>query len=181
MENKITKHKWFWAWEDEKEEAWLTQMAAEGWHLSDFAPFGFYTFEAGPARKVIYRLDFQYQSRKQDRADYLQLFADAGWEHVGQMANWQYFRREVKPGEQPELFTDVESKIQKYGRVTVILVVILPILLQLPLRLSDAARESDWYAIPLFLVFCLLLVYIYAMLQLIQRISQLKKSRKLKQ
>jgi hypothetical protein len=23
----ITKTKWFWAWQDEKEEAWLTEMA----------------------------------------------------------------------------------------------------------------------------------------------------------
>lgn len=181
MKNRITKHKWFWAWDDEKEEAWLTLMASEGWHLSTLAPFGFYTFEPGPARKVIYRLDFQYQSRKQDRADYFQLLADAGWEHVGEMGSWQYFRREVRTGEKAELFTDAESKIQKYRRVSVILVVLLPIIMQLPLRLSKAATESDWYAIPLFLAIGLLLVYIYALIRLIKRISQLKKSRKLKQ
>ncbi len=25
--------KWFWAWNDEKEEQWLTAMAQQGWHL----------------------------------------------------------------------------------------------------------------------------------------------------
>ena len=31
--NQIKKTKWFWAWEDEKEEAWLSEMASEGLHL----------------------------------------------------------------------------------------------------------------------------------------------------
>jgi hypothetical protein len=180
MENTLMKNKWFWAWEDEKEEAWLTAMAAKGWHLSALAPFGFYTFKAGSPRNIVYRLDYRYQTRQQDREDYLQLFIDAGWEHVGEMANWQYFRKEVQPGEKAELFTDVESKIQKYGRISVVLVVFLPILMQLPFRLADAAVESGWYAIPLFLVFCLLLIYIFAIIQLIRRINHLKKSRELR-
>jgi len=29
----ISKIKWFWAWQDEKEEAWLSNMARDGWHL----------------------------------------------------------------------------------------------------------------------------------------------------
>lgn len=34
MENKtIRKVKWFWGWADEKEEAWLGEMAQQGWHL----------------------------------------------------------------------------------------------------------------------------------------------------
>lgn len=177
METTLNRHKWFWAWEDEKEEAWLTQMASEGWHLSAVSPFGFYTFKAGPKQAVVYRLDYRYPRHRQDLEDYLQLFADAGWEHVGQMSNWQYFRKPVQTGDDPELYTDVESKLQKYGRVTLVLVVILPLLLQLPLRLADAAVESDWYAIPLFLAFLLILAYIYCMLQLIRRISQLKKSK----
>ncbi len=31
----VIKPKWFWAWQDEKEEAWLTAMAREGYHLED--------------------------------------------------------------------------------------------------------------------------------------------------
>ncbi len=175
METTITKHKWFWAWEDEKEEAWLSQMAASGWHLVTPGPFGVYTFESGSPRKVVYRLDYLFGSRRQDRQDYLQIFTDAGWEHVGEMANWQYFRKEVLSGEEPELYTDVKSKLKKYQRLIVVLVVILPIILQLPLRLSTAAAESDWYAIPLFLAFILLMGYIYCMIQLLRRIDHLKK------
>lgn len=181
METMITKHKWFWAWEDEKEEAWLTQMAAEGWHLDTTNPFGFYIFKAGPPRNVVYRLDYQYQLRRQDRQEYLQLFTDAGWEHVDEMASWQYFRKEARAGDKPELYTDAESKLKKYERLTVLLVVFLPIILQLPLRLSDAAIESDWYAIPLFLAFILLMGYIYCMIRLLRRIGQLKKSRDIRQ
>jgi hypothetical protein len=181
MEELLTKHKWFWAWQDDLEEAWLTRMAGEGWHLVTVSPFGFYTFQPGPGQEVVYRLDYRSQTRKQDRLDYLQLFADAGWEHVAEMGGWQYFRKPVLPGEEPELYTDVESKVQKYNRLIVLLVVFLPIILQLSARMGDAAAESDWYAIPLFLVFILLLIYIYAMIQLIKRINQLKKTRELKQ
>jgi hypothetical protein len=64
-------------------------MAADDWPMSSIDPFGFYTFHAGPRQEVVYRLDYRNQNRKQDRLDYLQLFANAGWEHVGEMASWQ--------------------------------------------------------------------------------------------
>ena len=181
MDTILRKHHWFWAWEDEKEETWLTAMATDGWHLADISPFGFYTFQAGPKQQVAYRLDYQNQARKQDEQDYLQLFADAGWEHVGKMGGWQYFRKVVTPGETPELFTDVTSKILKYQRLITVLVVFLPIMVILQRNLSLAAARSDWYAIPMFLALILMVIYIYAMTKLIKRISQLKKIKELKQ
>ena len=30
---RLTKHRWYWVWEYEKEEQWLNQMAAQGWAL----------------------------------------------------------------------------------------------------------------------------------------------------
>ncbi len=30
------KFRWFWAWNDDREEEWLGSMSREGWHLSDF-------------------------------------------------------------------------------------------------------------------------------------------------
>jgi hypothetical protein len=36
MTNKITtKTKWFWTRQDEKEEAWLSEMANQGLHLEN--------------------------------------------------------------------------------------------------------------------------------------------------
>ncbi len=45
------------------------------------------------------------------------MFRDAGWEYIGEMSTWQYFRKEAKHEEINEIFTDVESKVAKYKRV----------------------------------------------------------------
>jgi hypothetical protein len=128
MERKTYwKFRWFWAWQDEREEAWLGAMSREGWHLSEFGFPGVYLFQKGEPKNYIYRLDFQ-TARMKDRASYLQLFRDAGWEHLGSMSAWEYFRKEAVPGEEPEIFTDPESKIQKYRRVLGVLIIFFPTL-----------------------------------------------------
>ena len=53
------KFKWFWAWQDEKEETWLAEMSSQGWHLLRVDGPGFYTFQSGAAADYVYRLDFQ--------------------------------------------------------------------------------------------------------------------------
>ena len=41
-----TRRVWklFWAWDDEREEAWLAQMVREGWHLLAVGVPGCYVF-----------------------------------------------------------------------------------------------------------------------------------------
>ncbi len=105
MNHTTNKFRWFWAWDDEREEAWLSQMAAQGFHLVSPNPFGYYTFCQGEPRQVAYRLD--YATSKYNTAEYYQLFQDAGWEHVGQMGGWQYWRKPIPSGQEaPEIFTD---------------------------------------------------------------------------
>jgi hypothetical protein len=115
VEETVHKLKWFWAWQDEKEEAWLRTMSQRGYHLVSVRPFGSYSFNPGDSTDYVYRLD--YQINKKDMRNYLQLFHDAGWEHIGEMSGWQYFRKEAMPGESPEIHTDVESKVAKYKRL----------------------------------------------------------------
>ncbi len=73
----LRKVKLFLPWQDEKEEAWLRQMAQQGWHLSLVAPL-VYTFVRGDPRDDVYRLD--YLTSKADYEEYKQLFQDAGWD-----------------------------------------------------------------------------------------------------
>jgi len=115
-ENTIRKIKWFWAWQDEQEEAWLRSMSQKGWHLFSVGLPCIYRFRVGEAQDYVYRLDYQMH-KKEDQPDYLQLFIDAGWEYVGQMSGWHYFRKEAREGESLEIFTDIESKVTKYKRV----------------------------------------------------------------
>jgi len=75
---------WFWAWEDEKEEVWLKEMSQSGWHFKSVGFPSNYSFEDGEQKEYIYRLD--YFVNPKERANYLQIFKDGGWEHLGNMS-----------------------------------------------------------------------------------------------
>ena len=171
---KVTKFRWFWAWQDEAEEEWLKKMSQKGYHLASVGFPCTYTFSVAEPRNYVYRLDYQ-TFRKKDRNEYLQLFLDAGWEHVGEMSAWQYFRKVAAAGETPEIFTDVESKIAKYKRVLayvgfsyIILIVIFGG------RMLTGSPYPWWDAVSVFFAFVLLLLA-YAILKIAIRIKQLRK------
>ena len=139
---KETKQFWrvFFAWQDEREERWLSEMARKGWHMRHYNLLG-YAMERGEPAEVAYRLDYRVALRE-ERREYLGLFRDAGWEHVQEFANWHYFRAPVKDGVVPEIFTDVSSRIAKCRRlITILLVVMLPNLFWIP-RLAETASRS---------------------------------------
>jgi hypothetical protein len=126
MTKAIRKFRWFWAWDDEKEENWLMEMSKQGFHLETVGYPGFYTFLEGEKRNYVYRLDFNTSLKKND--DYFNLFRDAGWFYLGEMNSWQYFRKEVLGSEVPEIYTDNESKMSKYKRLMGVLVAFIPIM-----------------------------------------------------
>ncbi len=70
-ETLVVKSKFFWHWEDDKEEAWLTQMAKQGLHLVKPGALSRYTFVQGEPRNEIYRLDFIQSDKKDDAYQYL--------------------------------------------------------------------------------------------------------------
>ena len=109
----IRKMRWFWPWQDYKEESWLEKMSQEGKHLKSVGLMGVYTFEIGEPARYAYRLDYLTSSNK-DLPNYLQIFQDAGWEYVGEMVNWRYWRKRTEGGKLPEIFTDTPSRIKKY-------------------------------------------------------------------
>lgn len=167
----IRKFHWFWAWDDEKEEAYLREMALGGWHFKSVTFPGYYSFEKGESRNDFYRLDFL--SNYKDKENYLQLFEDVGWSHVGEYGSWQYFRKTAVGEETPEIFTDNDSKVKKYGRVMMFLVIFFPIYWIMLTNLSKA--EGLFYKIVTFVLFLFVLLYAYAMVMLLRRIGQLKK------
>jgi hypothetical protein len=167
-EQMIRKYKWFWAWQDEKEEAWLRQMSHEGLHLASLGFPGFYNFAPGEPANYVYRMDFMTDSK--DRSNYLQLFNDAGWEHLGQMGGWQYFRTLAGEGELPEIYSDPDSKIQKYGRLLAYLTIFLPI----SIIFFTRGSEAPGYPIIQMVYGVLMIVYVFAMVKILGRIGKLK-------
>jgi hypothetical protein len=162
---------WFWAWEDEKEEAYLHAMALQGWHFQSVTFPGIYTFKKGIPQNDYYRLDFLTETK--DREYYLQLFEDAGWRHVGAYGSWQYFCKTAGKDEIPEIFTDNESKQTKYRRILLFMIIFMPIYVVVFTRINEAS--STFMKVITLVMFLFILLYAYAMVMLIRRVSQLRK------
>jgi hypothetical protein len=164
------KFKLFWAWQDHEEEAWLRQMAQQGYHLSSLVFSTIYEFTHGEPRDVVYRLDYT-DVKKSEFDSYLQLFQDAGWEYLDGWAGWHYFRKPADSEHANDIYTDAESKIQKYQRMLTTFI-IFPILLAWPLMQISKADS-----IPLLnCVYILLaLFWIYFFASIFLRIQQLKR------
>jgi Protein of unknown function (DUF2812) len=113
-EKTIRKFHIFLSWQDEAQERWLAEMSRKGLHLMEPQSLGRYLFVEGPAREYAYRLDF---NKDKPSDAYLQLIQDAGWEHLGKREGWYYWRQVIKAGRVPEIFSDAQSKRQKYDRL----------------------------------------------------------------
>jgi hypothetical protein len=170
----ITKFKWFWVWQDKAEENWLGEMSEKGYHLVSVGPPCVYTFRKGDPGNYAYRLDYRHFG-KRDRQEYLELFADAGWEYLGEMVGWHYFRKEVKPGEVNEIFTDTESKIAKYKRVLTYIGFMYLILLGIFLQRVFTTPLYPWWGNVHFFILLVLTGLTYAILKLLLRIRELRK------
>jgi len=171
----VTKLKWFWAWQDEKEEAWLAEMARQGLHLNTVPFPGSYQFKSGEPADYVYRLDYQSLKTK-DKESYLQLFEDAGWEQVGEMGGWMYFRYQAAKGEAPEIYSDRESKIGKYQRVLTYLAIFLPFMIVMMPNITGAERYGPFVVILEALSFLIMVLLAFGIIQLIRRINQLKRN-----
>jgi hypothetical protein len=179
----MKRTKWFWPWQDGKEEAWLEGMSQKGWHLKSVQLPCVYTFDKGEPYRNVYRLD--YMLVKKDKLDeYLQIFQDAGWEYVGEMSNWRYWRKRVVNGETPEIFTDNESKIRKYQRMLGYMGFFLFFLIFMAINLfiNRPAIDSEHgmvlnaiYQLPRLCYTVIIPIYIVVVVKLLQRINQLKQ------
>jgi hypothetical protein len=178
----VKKFRWFWVWQDEAEESWLDNMSQKGYHLLSVSLPGFYTFLKAEPRNYVYRLDYQ-TFHKKDKEEYMQLFRDAGWEYIGEMSSWQYFRKETKPGGVTEIFTDFESKITKYKRVLtyigffyfILIILFTDLIYTGPVRWHES--YPWWGSVPQAIIFLVLLLFTYAIIRLAIRMRQLKKLR----
>ena len=168
---RFRKFKWFWAWQDQKEEAWLHQMAQQGAHLAGIAFPTVYEFSHGEPADMIYRLDYP-DVKKDDIEVYLQLFRDSGWEFVDEGMGWYYFRRIADPESSNEILTDPESKVLRFNRLLAFSLIISCSLVATVIPL--ATRNNIFLAFKL-LGMALLLLWAYILLRIIGRIRQLKR------
>ena len=168
-EQFVTKFRFFWDDADHAIERWFEDMARQGLHLYRVSWLRCkFTFRRGAPAEMSYRLDFQV---KRTSPDYLQLFADAGWEHVDSELGWQYWRAPAQGGRIPEIFTDTESRIRKYQRLLWLFVLAwLPFIVLLPFK------GGKLWTTPMEIVLTLALlgITLYAMVRLVLRIRRLR-------
>ena len=168
----VKKFKWWWVWQDGMHERWLQEQARQGLHLHASDPLGIrMTFERGAPADMAYRWDFP--GVKTDPV-YTQLFVDGGWERVVDVGGWHCWRKPVLDGKTPEIFTDVSSKVRKYQRNLVFLLVCgLPLLTVLvaPASRHVLLAEPRVSAV----TGAGLLMLVYAIGKLVQRVRQLRQ------
>ena len=163
----------------DREALYLGEMHAQGWKLKEVSYSNLvvavkYTFEKCQPEQVAYQLDF-YPMKKSDRASYLQLFKDCGWEHITDFNGFSYFRKphsEIESDAEFEIYNDTAGKLAMVKRILTMRM--LPILLLfsalLPVfskSLGGGSRFSwevflifiiDWF---LLIVFAIQISYIF--------------------
>lgn len=181
--NTINKSKWFWPWQDEKEEAWLEKMSGSGWHLKSMQLPCRYTFASGDPGSYAYRLDYM-PSDKAKWDEYRQIFEDAGWQYIGEMSNWRYWRKLIHPGETVEIFTDSSSKIKKYRRLLSYMLFFLFILIFYGYNLltSTVLTKADHispvliiYLIGAILYAVIIPVYFVVVIKIVRRMHEIQQ------
>ena len=114
MKETKTIRKVFLVYDFEKEEAWLNEMAENGWVLCRVG-FCSYTFEACEPGEYTVRME----QRGHDEA-YQAFLEEIGAEYIGRMAAWIYFRQKSSLGAF-DLFSDIDSRIAHLQRISRVL------------------------------------------------------------
>ena len=118
----------------DREALYLGKMHAQGWKLKEVSYSNLvvavkYTFEKCQPEQVSYQLDF-YPMKKSERASYLQLFKDCGWEHITDFNKFSYFRKahsEIESDAEFEIYNDAAGRLAMVKRILTMRM--LPILL----------------------------------------------------
>lgn len=142
--NKIIR-KFFFAWQQDKEKAFLENQAREGYLLSRVG-FGWYEFYEDIKQEVIYQMDFQILNPKKEE-EYLSLFEE--WHFVDKFGTWYYFRKVVqndKEKENAELYMDYHSKREMFKRLFVFLFLVsLPLYYQVLILFPNLSKSFPHY------------------------------------
>ena len=176
MEKKIV-YRIFTIADYEREALYFREMHAKGWKLRkvSYSILLFavkYTFEKCNPEQVSYQLDF-YPMEKSERASYLQLFKDCGWEHITDFNSFSYFRKvhsEIESDAEFEIYNDAAGKLAMVNRILRLRLVpsLLLLAIHIPFLfiLLDRSNTFDLWkflvvGLDIFLSLILLLMVVY--------------------
>ena len=153
----------------EREAVFLGRMHAEGWKLSKVS-YSYllvavkYTFEKCQPEQVSYQLDF-YPMKKSERASYLQLFKDCGWEHITDFNGFSYFRKvlsNIESDAEFEIYNDATGKLAMIKRILIMRVfpifLLFSALLLVFSKLLTGKGYFSWEVCLIVIIDCVLLI-----------------------
>ena len=116
METK-KEFKYFTIFNHKDEEQYLRKQHNAGWKFIKVTGFGVYHFERCQPEDVVYQLDYNQESAD-NKGEYIQMFADCGWDYIQEYAGYSYFRKSVSGmnGDE-EIFCDDSSRLAMMERV----------------------------------------------------------------
>ncbi len=109
--------RFFTIFNHEKEERFLRRMHQSGWKFVRSTPVGIYHFEKCEPGDVVYQLDYN-EEKAASKEEYIQMFADCGWEYVHGLAGYNYFRKSAAAmkGEE-KIYCDDSSRLAMMDRI----------------------------------------------------------------
>ena len=153
----------------DREALYLSKMHAEGWKLKEVTYSNLvvavkYTFEQCQPKQVSYQLDF-YPMKKSERASYLQLFKDCGWEHITDFNGFSYFRKlrsGIESDAEFEIYNDAAGKLAMVKRILTrrMLPILLLFLALLPVfsKFVSGGSSFSWVVFLIFIIDWVLLI-----------------------
>ncbi len=101
----------------EQEAEYLRNMHKSGWKFVEMKGLGVYYFEECEPEDVVYQLDYNQEGLK-NKEEYVQMFADCGWEYLQDAFGYSYFRKPASEmnGEE-KIFCDDDSRLEMMKRV----------------------------------------------------------------
>ena len=153
----------------DREALYLRKMHAEGWKLKEVTYSNLvvavkYTFEKCQLEQVSYQLDF-YPMRKSDRASYLQLFKDCGWEHITDFNGFSYFRKlhsGIESDAEFEIYNEAAGKLAMVKRILTrrLFPILLLFLALLPVfsKFVGGGSSFSWVVFLIFIIDWVLLI-----------------------
>lgn len=118
MRDTKTEFKFFTIPEWQKEENYLRNQHKNGWEFVNANFICLYHFKKCEPKDVIYQLDFNPESIT-NKAEYVQIFHDCGWEYLQNFFGYSYFRKPASEmnGKEEEIFCDDASRLDMMKRV----------------------------------------------------------------
>ena len=153
----------------DREALYLRKMHAEGWKLkrvsySILLVAVKYTFEECQPEQVSYQLDF-YPMKKSERASYLQLFKDYGWEHITDFNSFSYFSKpysQIESDAEFEIYNDAAGRLAMVKRILTMrmLPILLLFLALLPVfsKFVSGGSSFSWGMFLIVIIDCTLLI-----------------------